>query len=262
MPEVLVRFQRIVGVGRLKGPVIKEGKQPLYHWEATSRPDIARVAEVIGCWLCSVKRSQFETTLGASLAGQAWPGSMSEELAWAGGFFDGEGSTYLEKHRTHFGYLVPVLNVTQSSEVGIAPTLLRFKSAVGNLGRISGPRQDRPDQTPYRRWRAWARDDVELIVHRLLPFIGSSKRRQAIAAMSVAHSQPELPRGNPAFGVAGARHCLRGHDKESARLRPYQGRGRGDDPDRHLRQCLECSRDQARERRVKRKLLGDDYLLK
>jgi hypothetical protein len=205
VPEVLLKFQRIVGVGRIKGPMTEEGKQPLYYWEATSRPDIGRVGELIGPWLCSVERIQFEATLGTSLATPAWPGSRSEELAWAGGFFDGEGSTYLEKHRTHAGYCVPVLNVTQSSDAGIAPTLLRFRSAVGNRGRISGPRQDRPDQTPYRRWRAWARRDVELIVHQLSPFIGPVKRAQAIAAISVAHSQPDLPRGNPAFGAAGAR---------------------------------------------------------
>ena len=51
---------------------------------------------------------------------------MSEELAWAGGFFDGEGSTYLEKHRTHAGYFYPVLYVPQAAEIGIAPELRTF----------------------------------------------------------------------------------------------------------------------------------------
>ena len=32
VPEVLVKFRRIVGVGRIKGPVIVEGRQPLYYW--------------------------------------------------------------------------------------------------------------------------------------------------------------------------------------------------------------------------------------
>jgi len=94
VPDVLRKFRRIVGVGRIKGPLIMEGKQPLYYWEATSRPDIARVAELIGPWLCPVKRAEFKRTLGAALPPVVWPGSMSEELAWAGGFFDGEGSTY------------------------------------------------------------------------------------------------------------------------------------------------------------------------
>ena len=92
-PEVLIKFQRIVGVGRLMGPKVLDGKQDLYWWEATSRPDIARVADLIGPWLCPVKRAEFERTLGRSLAPAIWPASASEERGWAGGFFDGEGST-------------------------------------------------------------------------------------------------------------------------------------------------------------------------
>jgi len=199
-----------------------EGKQPLYYWEATSRPDIARVAELIGPWLCPVKRAEFKRTLGAALPPVVWPGSMSEELAWAGGFFDGEGSTYLEKHRTHPGYFYPVLYVPQSAESGVAPELLRLNSAVGELGRISGVRRDSQDQTPYRRWRVVTPRKVQTALHLLWPFIGDVKRRQAQFVMRTINAQPDLPRGNPAFGVAGARYCLRGHDKWNARVRPFK----------------------------------------
>src|SRR5712691_9004757 len=101
VPEVLLKFRRIVGVGRIGGPEVEEGKQDLYRWEISSRAAVLRVAELIGPWLCQVKRAQFEHALRAPLAPIAWPGSSSEELAWAGGLFDGEGSTYLLKHRTH-----------------------------------------------------------------------------------------------------------------------------------------------------------------
>jgi hypothetical protein len=250
MPEVLVKFQRIVGVGRLKGPVLEEGKQPLYYWEATSRPDIAKVADLVGPWLCPVKRAEFERTLDAQLSTAVWPGSMSEELALAGGFFDGEGSTYLEKHRTHSGYFYPVLYVPQSAESGVARELLRLKSAVGELGRISGVRQDSDDQTPYRRWRVVTPRKVQTALHLLWPFIGDVKRRQAQSVMRTINAQPDLQRGNPAFGIAGARYCLRGHDKWNARVRRFKGRGRNDsDPGRYLHQCLESVRDGARGRR-------------
>jgi hypothetical protein len=252
IPEVLVKFQRIVGVGRLKGPVIEERKQPLYHWAATSRPDISRVAELIGPWLCPVKRAEFERTLDAPSPPVVWPGSMSEELAWAGGFFDGEGSTYLEKHRTHPGYFYPVLYVPQSAESGVAPELLRLKSALGELGRISGVRQDRQGQTPYRRWGVVTTRKVQTALHRLSPFIGEVKRRQAQAAMRIINAQRDLPRGNPAFGVAGARYCLRGHDKWNARLKPYKSRGK-DRGSQERRQCLACVREDARTRYANRK---------
>jgi hypothetical protein len=254
MPEVLIKFQRIVGVGRLKGPIILEGRQPLYYWEATSRPDLTQVVERIGPWLCPVKRAEFERTLRVPLPPVLWPGSMSEELAWAGGFFDGEGSTYLEKHRTHSGYFVPVLYVPQCAEIGIAPELLRLKSALGDVGAISGIRRDRPDRKPHRRWRVVTAVKAQLVLHLLWPFLGEVKRTQARRVMQTIHRQLDLPRGNPAFGVAGARYCLRGPDKWNARVRPFKGRGKNEeDPMNHLRQCLACVREDAQVRRNKKR---------
>ena len=226
MPEVLVKFQRIVGVGRLKGPTLIEGRKPLYHWEATSRPDLQRVAGLISPWLCDVKRRQFEHALGTPLSPRAWPGSMSEELAWASGFFDGEGSTYLLKHRTRPNYFAPVLDIPQASRHGIAGEPTRFKVAVGGRGSISGPRRDKRRRKPYHRWRAGAQKDVALILHLLWPFIGAVKRILAKSVTEIVNTQPELPRGNPAFGVPGARVCLRGHDKWSVRVRPFRSRER------------------------------------
>ena len=253
MPAVLVKFRRCVGVGRLRGPSIKEGKQDLYWWEATSRPDVERVADLIGPWLCPAKRAEFERALGRSLAPAIWPATGVEELAWAGGFFDGEGSTYLEKHRTHAGHFVPRLYVPQSSEVGIAPELIRLKSALGDIGAISGVRPGRGNWKPHRRWRVCSLAAVQLGLHLLWPFIGEVKRSQAQLVMQVIHSQPDLPRGNPAFGVAGARYCLNGHDKWNARVRPFKGRGKNqEDPNLHLRQCLACVRIDARARRALR----------
>lgn len=249
VPQVLLKFQRIVGVGRIDGPLLKEGKQPLYYWEATSRADVAHVAELIGPWLCPVKRAEFKGALRAPLPAAVWPGSMSEELAWAGGFIDGEGSTYLDKHRTHSGYFDPVLYVPQSAESGIAPELLRLQAALG-IGRMSGVQRPKPPRKPYRRLRVYTSEKVQLALHLLWPFIGAVKRAQAGRVMRAIHSQPDLPRGNPAFGVAGARYCLRGHDKWNARVRPFKGRGKNEeDPGNDRRQCLTCLRENARARR-------------
>lgn len=251
VPDVLIKFQRIVGVGRINGPVIAEGKLPLYYWEATSRPDLMRVVERIAPWLCSVKRAEFERTVGGPFPAQIWPGSMSEELAWAGGFFDGEGSTCLDKHRTHADFFVPVLYVPQSADSGTAPELLRLKDALG-LGTISGVQKAKPPRKPYRRWRVFTIKRVFRALHMLWPFIGEVKRAQARRAMQVVLAQPDLVRGNPAFGVAGARYCLRGHDKWNARVKPFKGRGKNEeDPLNHLRQCLTCVREDARARRNK-----------
>lgn len=250
VPEVLSKFGRIVGVGRIKGPALKEGKKPLYYWEATSRPDLQRVAHLIGCWLCPVKRAEFDRIPGVALEPIAWPGSKSEELSWAGGFFDGEGSTYLSMHRTHDGYFVPGIEIPQAGCNGIPEVLLRFRAALDNVGNINGPHRYESTDAPVYRWKTEALDNVNLLVHRLLPFIGSVKREQALRVLSVINTQASLTRGNPAFGVAGARYCLRGHDKWTARVRPFKGRGRNtEDPLLHLRQCLTCLRERAQAKR-------------
>src|SRR5438105_15651056 len=80
VPQVLVKFGRIVGVGRLKGPVLEERKQPLDYWDATSRPDLARVAELIGARHCAVKRAELDSALGRHLAPVGRPGSLRPGL--------------------------------------------------------------------------------------------------------------------------------------------------------------------------------------
>lgn len=56
IPEVLIRFQRAVGLGTVKGPDIEEGKEPLYRWVASSRSDILTTFDVLLPWLGPVKQ--------------------------------------------------------------------------------------------------------------------------------------------------------------------------------------------------------------
>src|SRR5256885_5089388 len=248
VPELLLKFQRIVGVGRIAGPDLEPGRIDLYHWVVSSRADVTRVADLIGPWLCEIKRAQFEHALGVALPPLLWPGLSSEELAWAGGFFDGEGSAYLLKHRTHKAHLVPEVYVPQSGHNGIPSPLFRFRAALDGAGIINGPRNYKL-WTPSYRWRTSALLVVPLVLHRLWPFIGDVKRSQAAAVLRVANTQRDLARGNPAFGAAGSRYCRRGHDKAAARIRPYRGRG-GNQRKSDLSQCLVCVREDARARRA------------
>src|SRR5258705_9657713 len=64
MPDVLTRFQRVIGVGRVHGPVREEGRRDLYYWDATSRGDVETVAKAIWPCLGDVKRAEFASALG------------------------------------------------------------------------------------------------------------------------------------------------------------------------------------------------------
>lgn len=96
-----------------------------------------------------------------------------EELAWAAGFFDGEGSccikTIIEK-----GSIVRTRKYVDLSvsQVALSP-LYRFQKAIGGTGKIY---TNRP--TPY--WRSSKHEVVQAAVAMLWPFLCMPKRNQII----------------------------------------------------------------------------------
>lgn len=113
-----------------------------------------------------------------------------EELAWAAGFFDGEGCfSYVKTAR--YG----VATISQTSP----EPLQRFQRAVGGLGKIYGPyeqkaHRDRWSRKPQWSFRAQRRDDVQAIAAMLWFKLGTVKRSQAVEVLRLT-----------------ARTCRRGH---------------------------------------------------
>jgi hypothetical protein len=244
VPEVLLRFRQIVGCGRIQGPVREDGRIDLYYWLVSSRGDVEEVASLIWPWLGDVKRAEFDATLGRMpiSAEQALP--RTERLAWAGGLYDGEGSTSLSRHRTNEGHFSPEVAVTQSG-AACPQVLERFRDIIGR-GRIYGPYTQEGATLPVFRWKAAAHGDVEHSLYLLAPWVGSVKRDQARRVLRVLVEQGRLPRGNPAWGNRKT-HCIHGHEYATARMRPYVARPGGTQR-RDSEQCLACLRDYARRR--------------
>jgi hypothetical protein len=107
-----------------------------------------------------------------------------ENLAWAAGIFDGEGSTstYLTKPR-----LTPrrQMAVSQGGQPEHAPAvLLRFREIV-QVGSITGPY----DGLYY--WKITKNDDVDLVGTMLWRYLSREKRQQfAAAAIRMERSNP------------------------------------------------------------------------
>lgn len=97
-----------------------------------------------------------------------------EELAWAAGFYDGEGSTTL----TSQGY--PRMNIGQVWSN--RRTLERFREAVG-LGVLYGPYDKRtelrPNNKPQGMLSIIGFEEVQATVVMLWPFLDLDKRNQA-----------------------------------------------------------------------------------
>lgn len=110
--------------------------------------------------------------------------SAEQDLAWAAGIFDGEGSTstYLTKPNK-----IPrrQMAVSQGGLPGQTPTvLLRFKEIV-RVGSITGPY----DGLYY--WKISTKDDVDVVGRMLWRHLSRDKRQQfAAAAIRMRRSLP------------------------------------------------------------------------
>src|SRR6267378_8233467 len=111
------------------------------------------------------------------------------ELAWAAGFFDGEG--WAAKNKTR-GVQA---RINQADPNGVPTVLLRFQAALGGLGRIGGPTRE-PERKDLYRWTVSSRGDVELVLQLLEPWLGSVKLMQLSRATGRAVSAATATRGD------------------------------------------------------------------
>ena len=127
-----------------------------------------------------------------------------EELAWAAGFYDGEG-------HTRSGRTIGVV-ISQSN----SPELLeRFNGAVGGVGCVYGPfeyRDRRPTQKPFYTFGATSFESAQHCVCCLWPWLGSAKRAQALDALRQWLNKPR--RWNRARRGENRLVCIRGHRVE------------------------------------------------
>jgi hypothetical protein len=111
------------------------------------------------------------------------------ELAWAAGFFDGEG--WAAKNKTR-GVQA---QINQADEKGVPEALTRFQAALGGLGRIGGPTRA-PKRKDIYRWVVSSRVDVQLLLELLTPWLGPIKLLQLCRATGWAVSATEATRGD------------------------------------------------------------------
>lgn len=118
---------------------------------------------------------------------------MNTEVAWAAGFFDGEGNTCCARQSASGRSLqssVPQVNVEN---------LKRFAAAV-TCGSIHKPRL-LPNRQPISRWAAYG-FAAQHALQTLWPYLGDEKRQQALDALVEWVLRPV----NRSHGL-----CARGH---------------------------------------------------
>ena len=112
------------------------------------------------------------------------PALDSAELAWAAGFFDGEGSTIARSFKSRPGYHQLNLTVPQSGRDGVPPVLLRFQRVMLGMGRVSGPSGEGIYMLRYA-----AREEARLVLELIWPHLGDIKRAQAARSIELIERQ-------------------------------------------------------------------------
>lgn len=107
-----------------------------------------------------------------------------EELAWAAGFFDGEGCT-VQRHIK--GNVYPALSVSQ---VERAP-LERFQRAVGGLGTIGKAYQYGRMKNSIQHWHVSSFTEVQAVIAMLWGFLCQPKRDQYKRVLALAKENPD-----------------------------------------------------------------------
>ena len=161
------------------------------------------------------------------------------ELAWAAGFYDAEGSTFVA-NRGHY----PVIGISQSDDDGVPAVLVRFREALGGFGHINGPIfLEDPEFKIKWIYRVHGHEMVQAVVGQIWPWLGAVKRAQATATLLDYRlwNPPRTRLPGTTFGQPFKDFCKRGHDLSKAQVRP--GRSR---------ECIPCRHERYVERRLRR----------
>lgn len=160
------------------------------------------------------------------------------EVAWAAGFFDGEGTVGAFRRERGSDVRALKLSVCQADP----RPLLRFARTFGfPETKVYGPEFRTSGRVRQRKpmWRFQIadRDDVLRVLSLMEPYLSDMKREQAVTAVARIEAQGAT---NPSHkGVWKKTHCVRGHDLATTRGVDRSGKV----------YCLECNRIRCRERR-------------
>lgn len=152
------------------------------------------------------------------------------EIAWFAGIFEGEGTFEMSKRST-------VRMAIAMSDLDVIQRLASVFPCRPIASRDSDKRF--PDAKPMHLWRVGESEQVALVIHAILPWLG--ERRTARAREVLEHIERRQASGEPRTS-----HCKLGHALTPDNL----VRRGGQSP--YVR-CKTCAADQQRAYRVRRR---------
>ncbi|HEV2249138.1 MAG TPA: hypothetical protein VGT60_01350 [Candidatus Limnocylindria bacterium] len=192
-PPVLLRLRSACsGLGSITGP--RRGY--LYYWRASRHADVSAVVSRLGPWITEPKRSAIESaaeTVRRVVSLGADPDmDRDNELAWAAGFFGGDGTSSAAFDRSNGpDYRRLHIGIPQAAVNGrVPPVLPKFQAAVGGAGSIRGPYtlKNPWSRLPQYVWSLSGTPGGEHVLGMIWPWLDDAKRDQARRAMRAARA--------------------------------------------------------------------------
>lgn len=152
-----------------------------------------------------------------------------EELAWAAGFFDGEGYVGIRDNKKDYTTR-PTLKVSSTDRDMIE----RFQYAVGGIGCFRGPIPNGGlGKKPIYEWFTRKFEHVQAVIAMLYPFMCSRRKARMKECLLLA---PVTAKNGALWGTydKNKEQCIRGHNLAETRYINVKGA------------CSECARIRAR----------------
>jgi hypothetical protein len=154
----------------------------------------------------------------------------THELAWAAGFFDGEGSTSAHNGRGLQLHL---------SQIDVRP-LQRFQLAVSGLGTLRGPYSPRgKQQRPFCVWSSTKFEHSQAVIAMLWRYLSDPKKEQAARAVEQIRASFDATQDRFLNPV-----CHKGHPLTGDNVYLYQASN-----GYQQRQCKTCAAERAAQKR-------------
>jgi hypothetical protein len=161
------------------------------------------------------------------------------ELAWAAGFYDGEGCIYANVSPT--GNVLPRIAISQVDQ----RPLMRFKD-VARFGTITGPRKPRrPTHQPFFFYSLDVFEHVQATIAMLWKYLCEPKREQAVEVLMAAKVC------GPRYMTKDSPVCKRGHPMVGPDASVRYFTDRNGTPARICRRCAAMGMARVRERKEK-----------
>lgn len=122
---------------------------------------------------------------------------MTNDLAWATGLFEGEGSIYVDRsdQRKRDGKVRLEMSLASTDE----DVVRRFRYIAG--GTVFGPYTTRRGTKPYWTWKLRDEESIHVLVNEMWPYLGRRRREQVEDAIASKHeadaSHTPKPLGRP-----------------------------------------------------------------